>query len=224
MRHGGLALVLFAAGCGGGATVPLSDFGPRFAAAECARVFRCCSVAQVQALYGSSVTDESACVAQLTPVGQFLSTQVQEEQSAGRVRYDGAAAATCFQKVGTAPCTPASNDLTSIPPCDEMFVALVATGGVCAGDSECQTGFCDRPLVNDSEGVCAIVPSKGMPCTRRCAAGATCDTVAGMCVDPMPDGSFCIVDEDCLSGNCDNPNLTGGTCAAPSGPTCGPAA
>jgi len=96
-------------------------------------------------------------------------------------------------------------------------------GGACGGDGECQTGFCDRPF-NDTDGVCTVLATKGMACTSRCATGSTCDTVAGMCVDPQPDGSFCIVDEDCLSANCDNPDLTGGTCVAPSGPTCGPAA
>ena len=224
MKSGGVALALLAAGCGGGsATVPLSDFGARFAAAECARVFRCCSVTQAQALYGSSVTDESACVAQLTPVGQFLVTQLEQEQTAGRVRYDGAAAAACFQMMGAAACTAASNDLSNIPPCGAIILPLVAMGGACGGDDQCQTGFCDRPI-NDADGVCAVLPAKGMVCTSRCVAGTTCDTVAGMCVDPKPDGSFCFVDEDCVSGNCDNPNLTGGTCAAPTGPTCGPAA
>jgi len=224
MKYGGVVLVLFAASCGGGdGGIPLSDFGRRFAAAECARVFRCCSVTQAQALYGSSVTDESACVAQLTPVGQFLVTQLEQEQTAGRVRYDGSAAAACFQMMDTAACTATSNDLSSIPACGTIFMPLVAMGGACGGDGECQTGFCDRPF-NDTDGVCTVLPTKGMACTSRCATGSTCDTVAGMCVDPQPDGSFCIVDEDCLSANCDNPDLTGGTCVAPSGPTCGPAA
>jgi len=99
---------------------------------------------------------------------------------------------------------------------------LVATGGACGSDLECQTGFCDRPLTLPGDGTCVIVPSKGMPCTSRCVAGATCDTVAGTCVDPKADGASCFVDEDCLSGNCDNPNITGGTCVAAAGSTCGP--
>ncbi len=223
MKYGGVALVLFAASCGGGdGGIPLSDFGARFVAAECARVFRCCSVTQAQALYGSSVTDESACVAQLTPVGQFLVIQLEQEQAAGRIGYDGSAAAACFQMTGTAACTATSSNLSSIPACSTIFVPLVAMGAACNGDDQCLTGFCDRPI-SDADGVCAVLPSKGMACTSRCEAGSTCD-VAGVCVDPKPDGSVCFVDEDCLSGNCDNPNLTGGTCAAPTGPTCGPAA
>jgi hypothetical protein len=53
--------------------------------------------------------------------------------------------------------------------------------------------------------------------------GSCSDTVMGMCVDPKADGAFCFVDEDCVSGFCDNPNITGGTCAASPGPTCGTA-
>ena len=226
MRNGVLALALFMASCGGGGgagTVPLSQFGARFVAAQCARVFRCCSVAQVQAIYGSSVTDESTCVAQLRPLGDLTATQLGEQQSGGRLRYDGAAAAACFQKMGTAACTATSNEPDNIPECSAYIVPLVETGGACSADLECKTGFCDRPAVSGADGVCAVVPTKGMPCTSRCAPGSTCD-LTGMCVDPKPDGSTCFVDEDCVSGNCDNPNLTGGTCAAPSWPTCGPAA
>ena len=223
---GAVALVVLAVGCGGGggtATVTLADFGARIAAAQCGRVFRCCSTEQVQALYGSSVSDESTCVAKLTQLGQLVATQLGQQQTASRLRYDGRAAAACFANMGNAACTAASNDWSGIPNCDAYVVPLVATGGACDGDEECQTGFCDRPLTSAGDGTCVVVPSRGMPCTSRCVAGATCDTVAGTCADPKADGAFCFVDEDCLSGNCDNPNITGGTCVAATGPTCGPA-
>lgn len=223
-----MVLPLAIASCGGGSgssgSVSLGDFPARVAAAQCARVFRCCTVPQIQALYGTSVTTASACTAELTALGQALVTSITSEQSAGRLRYDGVAAATCFQKLGTAACTDTSNEQSVVPECDAYLVPQVATGGACSGDEECQTGFCDRPLASSADGSCAVVPTKGMPCTSRCATGATCDTVRGMCVDPKADGSFCFVDEDCVSGFCDNPNITGGTCAPSPGPTCGPAA
>ena len=125
--------------------MPLADFGARLAAAQCGRVFRCCSTAQVQALYGSSVSDESTCVAELTQLGQRAATQLGQQQTAGRLRYDGRAAAACFANMGNAACTAASNDWSGIPNCDAYIVPLVATGGACDGDEECLTGFCDRP-------------------------------------------------------------------------------
>jgi hypothetical protein len=224
----GVSLLLVVASCGGGSgsgTIALADFPAHLAAAQCARVFRCCTVSQIQALYGTSVTTQSACTAELTALGQALITSsVTDAQNAGRLRYDGAAAATCFEKLGSAACTATSNDPTVVSECAAYFVPLVATGGACSNDEECQTGFCDRPLASSADGACAVVPTTGMPCTSRCVAGATCDTVMGTCVDPKPDGSFCFVDEDCVSGFCDNPNITGGTCAASPGPTCCPAA
>jgi hypothetical protein len=109
-----------------------------------------------------------------------------------------------------------------VPECDAYIVPLVAAAGACRDDLECETGFCDRTPTASGDGVCTVLPSKGTPCTLRCGPGARCDTVAGMCVDPKPEGSVCFVDEDCVSGRCDNPDLTGGTCVAASGPTCGP--
>jgi hypothetical protein len=225
MRRIGLAWVfVLGVSCGGGGstTVTLAELPARLAAAQCGRVFRCCSTAQVQALYGTDVTSESVCRDELALVAQLLVSGIEQSQAAGRVRYDGAAAGACFQAMASAACTATSNVFTSIPPCDAFIVPLVANGGACAGDEECTSDFCDRPLASGGDGMCAQVPTKGMPCTSRCVAGATCDTVAGMCVDPKADGSFCFVDEDCVSGNCDNPNITGGTCIAAGGPTCGP--
>ena len=222
----GVVSLLVIGSCSGGSgsgTIALADFPAHLAAAQCARVFRCCTVPQIQALYGMNVTTQSACTAELGALGQALISSVTEAQDAGRIRYDGAAAATCFQKLGGAACTATSNDQSVVPECDAYIVPLVATGATCGSDEDCQTGFCDRPLTS-TNGKCAVVPSKGMPCTSRCVAGATCDTVAGMCVDPKADGAFCFVDEDCVSGFCDNPNITGGTCAPSPGPTCGPAA
>jgi hypothetical protein len=222
----GVSLLVLIGSCGGGSgagTVSLADFPARVAAAQCARVFRCCSVPQIQALYGTSVTTQSACAAELTAVGQVVVSSVTEAQSAGRIRYDGAAAATCFEKLGSAACTATSNDQSVVPECDAYLVPLVATGATCGSDDDCKTGFCDRPL-GSTTGTCAVVPTKGMACTSRCVTGSTCDTIMGICVDPKADGAFCFVDEDCVSGFCDNPNITGGTCAASPGPTCGPAA
>ena len=99
-------------------------------------------------------------LAELTQLGQLASTQLGQQQTEGRLRYDGRAAAACFANMGNAACTAASNDWSGIPNCDAYIVPLVATGGACDGDEECLTGFCDRPLTLPGDGTCVIVPSK----------------------------------------------------------------
>ena len=226
MRIVGVSLFgLLASGCGGGtAPVSLSDFPARSAAAQCKRVFRCCTETQIQAIYGTGITDENTCIYNLTLEGQISAMTIGMAQATGHVRYDGEAAGACFEKLGTAPCTAESNDQSVVPECNAYIVPLVPVGDTCQSDLDCQSGWCDRLVTTTNYGMCLTVPTKGMACTSRCVAGATCDTVAGMCVDPKPDGSSCVLDEECLSGNCDNPNRTGGTCITTAVPTCGPAA
>jgi hypothetical protein len=209
------------AGCGGDGAVPLSQLPTRLATAQCERVFRCCALVQIQRIYGSSVTDQATCIDMLTRVGNLLVSGVTDAQNAGRLRYNGVTAAVCFQKLGTAVCTAASNDSSVVPECDAYLEPLVSVGGACGADQECHTGFCDRPTAGTGDGACAEIPTNGMRCTSRCAPGSYCDSVRTMCAAPKTDGSFCITDEECQSGTCDNPSLTGGSCVPAPAATCG---
>jgi hypothetical protein len=214
-----LAIVVVA-GCGGDDAIPLSELPSRLARAQCGRVFRCCALAQIQALYGSGVTDEEICVAQLKLIGDLLIQSVMAQEREGRIHYNGATAATCFQKLGTAACTTASNEMSVVPECGAIFEPQVAMGGPCAGDSECQSGFCERSLTSTAEGTCAQIPTAGMACATRCAPGSYCGNQL-TCAAPKADGSFCITDEECVSATCDNPDITGGTCVPAPAATCG---
>ena len=192
------------------------------ARAQCGRAFRCCALAQIQALYGSAVTDEEICVAQLKLIGDLLITGVTDGENKGRIHYNGATAATCFQKLGTAACTTESNEMSlTVPECDAILEPQVAMGGACAGDSECKAGFCERSLASNAEGTCEPIPTAGMPCMTRCAPGSYCGNQL-TCAAPKADGSFCITDDECVSATCDNPDITGGTCGPAPAATCGP--
>lgn len=216
-----LAMVV-AAGCGGDDGIPLSELPSRLARTQCGRVFRCCTLAQIEAIYGAKVTDEATCVAELSSIGDLLITGVMDGENKGRIHYNGVTAATCFQKLDTAACTTASNEMGVVPECDAIFEPQVAMGGACAGDSECKAGFCERSLTSDADGTCAQIPTAGMPCLTRCAPGSYCGNQL-TCVAPKADGSFCITDAECVSATCDNPSLTGGSCVPAPAATCGPA-
>ena len=71
--------LLFAAfltlGCGGGSgsgePIPLGEVGAKFATVSCAKIFECCTaadIAEVYGFFGGGFTDEADCVAKLGPL------------------------------------------------------------------------------------------------------------------------------------------------------------
>jgi hypothetical protein len=212
-------------GCDGSSTgqVALADFPSRFSDVFCRRLFRCCTVAQVQRLYGAVFVDENTCRDKFGALLQFsVSAEIPAAEAARRAHYNGATVATCLAKLDGAACTPRSNDFLNIPECAGFIEPLVAAGGACNADDQCHSGFCDRTPGGSNDGACAQVPAKGMSCVSRCAAGSYCNGVS-ICADPLADGQSCDTNVACSNGNCAGATLlTAGTCAAAPAIMCGP--
>jgi hypothetical protein len=133
----------------------------------------------------------------------------------GKVKYDGEAAADCFDSVGDASCAQDAQDPGA---CDSIFHGTVADGGMCAFDLECVSQNCN---VSDCTmaccpGTCAPtqpVPGIGQACTFDCVKGAYC-AEDSTCKAVGPKGSACDTDIACASGLycAGDTGTTSGTC------------
>jgi hypothetical protein len=73
---------------------------------------------------------------------------------------------------------------------------LGANLAFCAVDSECASGMCASGHCTDGQ--------LGHPCltSAQCAPGLHCSPTPGFCTAPLPDGSDCATDGECMSGHC----------------------
>jgi hypothetical protein len=74
-------------------------------------------------------------------------------------------------------------------------------GDACSSDAQC-AGFyvC-------TAGSCALMPTRGMPCTRTCSDESFCNGTT--CEAQKPNGATCARGEECLSHWCERTNATG---------------
>jgi hypothetical protein len=146
-----------------------------------------------------AVVDEPACEASLGPEGGS-DGQRSADLAAGRVVFDRLAAADCldFRRRHRGDCDGASRRADpGGAACERVFVGVVAAGGACFRDGECDEGFC-RP------GQCACDPGQG-----------ECGCCAGTCVPAVGLGEPC-GDAACTVGlRCSfEPGATTPRCAA----------
>ena len=162
--------------------IPMEALPREAALASCALVFDCCAEGERH-----GYADESTCVTEREMSGA-ITPQLQASLDAGRVRYDGGAAADCL---AVAAC-----DITAAAEiCQNVYVPQVPPGEPCTGPIDCIDGFC-------LDGVCAGIARLGEACTNACELGAHCDPTDRVCVrspaagEPCPDfycaeGAFC---------------------------------
>jgi hypothetical protein len=209
-------------GCGGdNGTVTVDDFGMEFAVASCAKQFDCCTDAEIMAQYmgitydGQPITTEDQCVefanALLTGVAV---PEYKESIAAGRVEYDGDAAADCLAAVNALSCGDYGSSLNSdlAPDCSPFLIPKVSDGGGCTESFECTSHNCVGATDNsdgpDVDGTCQPMPTAGQECEDNCADGLYCgfDLTSGakVCQALKADGADCNLDYECASDHCDD--------------------
>lgn len=102
--------------------------------------------------------------------------------------------------------------------CDatQHCVALGLPGAPCTSHGDCSPlTECDL-----TSHVCIELPTLGMPCDLACGGESWCkfdDQGAGMCIEPLPNGTPCEDSYNCLSQNC-RPGPIFDSCEDPSCP------
>ncbi len=216
-------------GCGGdNGTIEVDDFGMELAVASCAKQFDCCTDAEIMDQYngitydGQPITTEDQCVAFANALLTGIAVaEYKESIAAGRVEYDGAAAADCVAAMNDLSCTEYATDLSTdmAPGCRPFLIPKVGDGGACTEGFECTSHNCVGAVDNsdgpDVDGTCQPMPTAGQECTDNCADGLYCgfDQTSSMkvCLALKADGAECNLDYECATDYCDDTLRTCGT-------------
>lgn len=207
--------VLWLSACGGDgpAAIPIDELGARATEVLCNYEVRC-----------GSMPDVAACDETF-----FFRNQGVADVKAGKVIYDGRAAADCLDVYRTLSCN-ASDAAVSIAgrgqACRDAIKGTVATGGSCLIDDECLSQACDKSACNSTVACCVGV------CVTRVPAGGDCSASGARCADDLfcrrsptdatatctaliADGQPCTSTDSCVAGR--RCNVVTGTSAG----TCG---
>lgn len=194
-------LLVFVAACGG--SVDIGDYNDGLVDADCDYLVRC----------GLFSTSESC----KNTFGVLLvdNPSIEAAIDAGKLKYDGEAAADCFDALGSASCTRSANHIDA---CDKIFAGTIADGGTCAFDEECVSQSCNVPdcTMACCTGTCVPerpVPAIGQPCTFECVEGAYCGSDS-TCQATLPKGAACDDQLACNEGLycAGSSTTTAGTC------------
>lgn len=196
-------VVLSAAACGGSDSDPISleDLPARYAAAACEQIFDCCDATEQAfqfASYDPPPTNQAEC--EVAFAARYREIAIDEAAlAAGRLGYDGAAAAECIAAIEGLTC----GGTTGTDACQRIFVGQVAVGATCEDDDECAgEAWCQGGLDE-----CVALPPIGAACDISCMTGAYCDFSigTGTCVALKSNGTACSLGGECQSGYCDEP-------------------
>jgi hypothetical protein len=193
----------------------------------CNLAFSCCTSTEQSVLFkdfGSNPKNVAECKPLVQKAfDQYVFTGLSAGVTAGRLKYDGAAAKACMDKM-QGQCQALMQDAPlSGPGCEQVFKGLVANGGTCQADIECavQGSLC-AIAQNAQTGKCQPAPKEGEGCVNyMCAEGLMCGNVNNqpVCVKLHADGDTCTISFDCMSGNCSSgkcasaPRNLGDTCS-----------
>ena len=196
-------LLVFVVACGG--SVDIEDYNNDLVDADCDYLVRCglfSSTESCKNTFGELLIDDPS---------------VKAAVDAGKLKYDGDAAADCFDALGSASCNRDSNNIAA---CDKIFAGKVADGGACAFDEECVSTNCNVPdcTMACCTGTCVAedpLPGIGQPCTFECVDGAYCGSDS-TCQATLPKGAACDDAFACDDGLycAGNAGTTAGTCTA----------
>jgi hypothetical protein len=180
---------------------PLEQAAQKRGEANCRSVFQCCD-AEAQKALGYGATDVSGCIAQADRAVEYEAfvTQWQGAIDAGRIKFDGSAAAACFAAKEARPCAQAFSK-TEPDECKKAFAPQVETGGDCVLDIEC------KEAGNFCLGLKCNVPlADGAVCNNsyECQSGycAAVNAEPGKCAQKFADGADCVLDNQCKGGLC----------------------
>jgi hypothetical protein len=207
-----LLLLVAIPACDSDNSISLSDLPAATVDALCTYSARCGQMPDVASCKAAAGTD----------MGQ-LSADVQ----AGKIKYDGKAAAACLDAMRSASCNHSDPFNEGEPQaCKDALKGTVADNGVCYSGSECVSGSCGggvcsgsgccQGTCNPSAGSAAAIPIAGA-CGGSgavCVAGAFCNdstcqakaAVGQSCATSFPEGS-CVTGAYCVANGSDT-----GTC------------
>lgn len=181
-------LALSLSTCEGGSALSLDDYERAIVRRWCANFEHC----------GHLPSEEECHAMPFSGLGQ-----VKSSVKAGKVHYDGAAAADCiaFYEANTNACTPVFSTR-----CVDTFRGTLEIGDACLMPVECKSGSCDMGGC-DGDGAC---------CRGTCIAGPRQVALGGNCSDGV-----CVAGAFCTH----RPGDEGLVCHAllKEGETCGPA-
>ena len=224
-----LLLLVAIPACDGDKSLSLSDFAAAATDAFCSYAARCGQMPDVATCKAAAGTDTG---------------QLSADVTAGRVKYDGKAAASCLEAFRSASCNYSDPFNEGEPQaCKDAFKGTVADNGVCYGGSECVSGGCGggvcsasgccQGTCNPSAGSAAAIPIGGA-CGGSgavCVVGAFCSYISmpPTCQAKAAAGQSCDVssgEESCVAGAyCVANGSNAGTCGKlpAEGQTCYPA-
>lgn len=188
--------------CGGGGdgaeSIPIDDLSAQLLAKVCGHLVAC-----------GSYPDLATCDDAL-----FFNDQVEADVHAGKVVYDGRAAAKCLAFYDDLSCK--ASEIRNVPsattgPCAATVKGTLATGAACIDSDVCVSGFCLKSSCGTDAccmGTCAERPAAGGDCTtdsNSCAAGLVCqwnsDQRTGTCAAPVMRGAPCTATTICETGS-----------------------
>jgi hypothetical protein len=184
-----LAILVVVAGCGG---IDLADFDAERRNAFCAYLTRCKAVATID-----------DCRAHYERRAVY-SPNIPAAVTAGKLRYDEAAAEDCIAAFHALSCDTTRQTEDSLAACDVVFTGTLKEGEACGFDLECTSDRCVKPTC---ELACCIgscgpdrpVPRIGEPCTFTCEPGAYCGS-GDTCRALLPEGAVCNDPSSCALG------------------------
>lgn len=216
-----ISVLLWLSACGGGdgsggVSIPIDDLEARVADALCAYEVRC-----------GWAPDKAGC-----DESTFTRQQLVADVKAGKVNYDGKAAAACLDLYGALSCKVSEEGLSRLgrtQSCTDAIKGTVSPGGPCVTGEACESQVCDWSACTAAccAGTCAARILVGGDCSTLgaacaddlfCKRGGPLDT--GICAPLIADGEPCTSGDQCAAGRRCNVVMgtsagTGGVCVPP---------
>ena len=174
--HTAVLVSMLTAGCGGsGGPVPLADFKARGIDAYCKHDVKC-----------GVFPDLATCKA--LPASTSTIDQLVASVNAGRIQYDGNAAAVWITAIGDRGC-----DLSDVLGNGALlayvntFKGVVGGGGACFIDQDCASAQCDLSSCSTTAACCSGTCNDGQPVSNPVPVGGDCSASNAVCAD----GSYC---------------------------------
>ena len=175
--------------------IPLADYTSVALGARCDYYVRC-----------GSFPDDAACRAYFER-DMIDSPNIEAAVEAGKTRYDGTAAVTCFASLDQASCDQTTRSARiADPACKRIFVGTGAMGDSCGFDTECQSSSCLIPYCPDAccRGHCGPAHPEaevGGSCAQSgCGDDSFCATADSICKPLLPEGASCTLPSECDYG------------------------
>ena len=197
-------------GCGSvdrASGIPIDQAAHEIALTICPKAYTCCMASQLSG-NANAGTDEPSCEQKTQQGYQGQLDSVQASQDLGRSSFDGVKLDACLKTIRSADCATLNmtNHVTGVPGCESFVTPLVAVGGACSNDFECQDSFCQKAPMTSGDGVCQPFAGSGAACSdqQRCGAGLICDGTTNVCtiLAVPPTTNACFYSSGCNVSDC----------------------